>query len=172
MQQWRALRCFVSGIALVCVVLLSACSSTPPEQAVRVQLTALQAAIDARDAGALEGVIRPVAQAMAAIDARDAGALEDLLDDEFIGNDGMNRRAVRQLAGGIFLRYRDVSAKLGPVNVELRGNDEAIARFSVLATAGSGGLLPDDGQVFNVETGWRRSGRTWKLVNAGWKAKL
>lgn len=150
MQQWRALRCFVSGIALVCVVLLSACSSTPPEQAVRVQLTALQAAIDARD----------------------AGALEDLLDDEFIGNDGMNRRAVRQLAGGIFLRYRDVSAKLGPVNVELRGNDEAIARFSVLATAGSGGLLPDDGQVFNVETGWRRSGRTWKLVNAGWKAKL
>lgn len=150
MQQWRALWCFASGTALVCVVLLSACSSAPPEQAVRAQLTALQAAIDARD----------------------AGALEDLLDDEFIGNDGMNRRAVRQLAGGIFLRYRDVSAKLGPVNVELRGNDEAIARFSVLATAGSGGLLPDDGQVFNVETGWRRSGRTWKLVNAGWKAKL
>ena len=129
---------------------MAACSRTSPEQAIRKQVEAMQSAIDARD----------------------AGAVNDLLADDFVGNEGLDKRGARQLAVGMFLRYRDVSAKLGPATVELRGKRDAVARFSVLATGGSGGLLPDSGQVYEVETGWRLVDGKWKLLNASWKPKL
>ncbi|HMT37863.1 MAG TPA: nuclear transport factor 2 family protein, partial [Thermomonas sp.] len=133
MQQFRGFQ----GIARLgyvgLLLVLAACSRSDPEQAVRAQVDALQQAIDARD----------------------AGAVEDLLAEDFIGNEGMDRRGAKQLAAGVFLRHREIGARLGPVTVELRGEREAIARFSVLATGGSGGLLPEQGQVYQVQTGWR-----------------
>ena len=48
----------------------------------------------------------------------------------------------------------------------------AIARFNLLATGGSGGLLPDSGQVFAVETGWQYIDGHWLLRNASWKPAL
>ena len=136
--------------ALLVALLMAACSASPPEQAIRKQVQAMQSAIDARD----------------------AGAVDDLLADDFVGNEGLDKRGARQLAAGMFLRYRDVSAKIGPATVELRGERDAVARFSVLATGGSGGLLPDSGQVYEVETGWRLVDGEWKLLNASWKEKL
>ena len=98
--------------------------------------------------------------------------IDGLLADDFIGNEGMDRRAAKQLASGVFLRHRHVNARLGPVAVELRGETEAIARFNVIATGGSGGLLPDSGQVYQVETGWRLVDGEWQLLNASWKPNL
>lgn len=137
-------------LVLVTVALACACSRTPPEQAVRNQLQALQAAIDARDAKAVNGLIA----------------------EEFVGNDGIDRRGVRQLALGLFMRHRDVGARLGPVTVTLRGDSDAVAKFSVFATGGSGGLLPDSGQVFEVETGWRLLDGEWRLLTATWSPPL
>ena len=146
MQQFRGF----PGIGrLGCIGLLlvvSACSRSDPEQAVRAQVEALQQAIDARD----------------------AGAVEDLLAEDFIGNEGMDRRGAKQLAAAVFLRHREIGARLGPVTVELHGEREAIARFSVLATGGSGGLLPEQCQVYQVQTGWRLQDGDWKLLNASW----
>ena len=130
--------------------LIAGCSRASPEQAVRHQIESLQAAVDARD----------------------ASAVDELLADDFIGNDGLDRQGARRLAAGMFLRYRDVSAKLGPAKVELRGEREAVASFTVLATGGSGGLLPDSGQVYQVETGWRLVDGEWKLLSADWEPKL
>jgi hypothetical protein len=138
---------FLASAVLAACLLGTACSRTSPEQAVRHRIDALQSAIDARD----------------------AGAVNDLLADDFVGNEGLDKRGARQLAVAMFLRYRDVSAKLGPATVELRGGRDAVARFSVLATGGSGGLLPDSGQVYEVETGWRLLDGEWKLLNASWK---
>lgn len=136
---------------LLCACLFAAaCSRTAPEQAVRHRIEALQQAIDARD----------------------AGDVDDFLADDFVGNGGLDKRGARQLAAGMFLRYRDVSARIGPATVELRGERDAVARFSVLATGGSGGLLPDSGQVYEVETGWRLVDGDWKLLSASWKEKL
>jgi len=137
------------ALAIACLLAV-ACSRPSPEQAVRHEVDAMQAAIDARD----------------------AGAVDDLIADDFVGNDGLDKRGARQLAAGMFLRYRDVSAKLGPATVELRGERDAVARFSVLATGGSGDFLPDMGQVYDVETGWRLVDGEWKLRNANWKPKL
>ena len=53
-----------------------------------------------------------------------------------------------------------------------RGENDAIARFSVLATGGSGGLLPESGQVYQVETGWRLIDGEWMLINASWTPNL
>lgn len=134
--------------ASICLLIAAtcACSRTPPEQAVRKQLEALQSAIDARD----------------------AGAVQDLLAEDFVGNKGLDRRGARQLAVAVFLRHRDVAARLGPVTVELHSETEATVKFSVLATSGSGGLLPENGQVFEFETGWRLVDGDWRLLNARW----
>jgi hypothetical protein len=45
----------------------------------------------------------------------------------------------------------------------------ASAHFRILVTGG-GGLLPDRGQLFDVETHWLRDGSDWKLDKADWKA--
>lgn len=147
-QGLRLLRCFVLAFSLA--VLASACSRTPPEQAILENLDAMQSAIAARDAGAVDA----------------------LLADDFIGSDGLDREGARRLAAVMFLQYRDVSVKLGPATVELRGDRNAMAHFTVLATGGSGGLLPDSGQAYEVETGWRMAGGGWKLLSAEWKPKL
>jgi hypothetical protein len=144
MQQLRGFQRFVGGAAISAMLLLSACAKDDPEQAVRAQVEAMQASIDARD----------------------ASAVDDLLARDFIGNEGMDRRAMKQLAAAVFLRHREVAAKVGPVSVELRGESDAIARFSVLATGGSGGFLPESGQLYQVETGWRMVDGEWLLLNA------
>ena len=149
MQQFRGLQRLMTSAAII-VILLAGCARDDPEQAVRRQVEAMQAAIDARD----------------------AGDVEDLLAQDFVGNDGMDRRAIRQLAAAVFLRHREVTAKVGPVSVELRGEADAIARFSVLATGGSGGFLPESGQVYQVETGWRLIDGEWRLINASWTPNL
>jgi hypothetical protein len=146
MQQSRALQRFASGIAVLLAIALGACSNDGPEQAVRQRIDALQAAIDARDAGDIQA----------------------LLAEDFVGNDGIDKRGAQQLAAAVFLRHRQVAAKVGPVSVELRGQADAIARFSVLATGGAGGLLPEQGQLYQVETGWRLVDGDWQLLNASW----
>src|SRR6476660_5752881 len=119
MQQFCHLQRFAIGIAFALIAALAACSKDSPENAVRAQVAMLQSAIDARD-------------------ARD---IEALLAEDFVGNEGLDRRGARQLAAAVFLRYREVTAKVGPIRVEMRGEGDAIARFDVLATGGSGGLL-------------------------------
>ena len=138
------------ALALLLALFSMGCARSAPEQAVRAQLQALQTAIDARDAAAVEA----------------------LLADDFIGNEGLDRRGAKRMAAGLFLRYRDVAASLGPVEVELRGDADAVARFNLLATGGDGGLLPENGQAYRVETGWRYADGEWKLRSASWKAAL
>ena len=150
MQQFRGFQRFLATVAIIAMLQLVACAKDDPEQAVRAQVDAMQIAIDARD----------------------AGDVEDLLARDFVGNDGMDHRAIRQLAAGVFLRHREVAAKVGPVSVDLRGESDAIARFSVLATGGSGGFLPESGQVYQVETGWRLVDGEWKLLSASWTPNL
>lgn len=150
MQQSRGFQPIRTLLTAWLVLLLGACSVSDREQQLRQQISALQEAIDRRDVGDVEA----------------------LLADDFVGNEGMDRRGARQLAAAVFLRHREVAARIGLVEVELRGQDDAVARFQVLATGGSGGLLPERGQAYQVETGWRLIDGEWKLRNASWKPAL
>lgn len=134
------------GLALLAfAALLAGCNRTPPEEALRARVAALEAAVDARD----------------------AGALRDFLADDFIGPGGMDEAGARRLAQGMFLRYRDVGTRLGPLAVELQDR-HATVRFDAVVTGGAGALLPQSGQVYDITTAWRLEGGEWRLVSAEW----
>jgi hypothetical protein len=139
---WTGMRItLLAGLLLIA----AACQRTPPEEALRARMSVLESAIDARD----------------------AGALGDFLADDFIGPGGMDGTGARRLAQGLFLRYRDIGTRLGPLDVQVQ-EQHATVRFDAIVTGGAGSLLPDSGQVYDVRTAWRLEGGEWVLVSAEW----
>lgn len=128
---------------------LLACSRPDPEQELRDRIEMLQRHIDSRDAAAVGSVL--------AVD--------------FVGNAGMDRKGAQRLAAGTFLRYRDVGMRIGPLQVEMRGERHATVAFSA-AAAGGAGLLPEDAQLYAVTTGWRLDDGDWVMTSAQWKPAL
>ena len=132
---------------LACLVLL-ACTRETPEQAVRGRMGALQAAIEARDAGDVRA----------------------LLADDFVGPGGMDRDGLRRTAALVWLRDREVGVAVGPLDIEVTGG-HARVRFTA-ATRGGAGLLPDGGGVYEVDTAWRLEDGEWRLISADWNRSL
>jgi ketosteroid isomerase-like protein len=132
-------------------LLLAHCTRTTPEQQLR----------------------KAVAQLQAGIEAKDAGAIKHVLADDFIGPGGMDRKAAARMAQLTFLQYHDIRARIGPLQVRFfpsaQSPDHASVGFSAVLTGGSGAVLPDEAQVYQVQTGWRRDGETWLLTSATWK---
>lgn len=149
MKAWRQ-RC--AGIALVMLASLvqAGCARTAPEQALREAMSELQATIDRRDAPGLKA----------------------LLADDFIGPEGLDRDGARRLAQGMFLRYRDIGAKVGPLAIIVHDDLHASVRFNAAVSGGAGGLLPESGQLYDVDTSWRLEDGEWRLVSAQWRPKL
>lgn len=137
-------------VRAVCVVALVACVQPAAESALRQAISDLRGAIEARD----------------------ASAIERHLAEDFIGPDGLDRQATKRLAVGLFLRNREVAAKFGPLDLQLRDSDHATVRFTAAVTGGTDGLLPESGQVHDVLTGWRFADGRWQLTSAEWKRKF
>lgn len=110
-------------------------------------------------------------QMQSALETRDASALDEHVAEDFIGPDGMDRKDARRMAQIVFLRNRDIGATFGPLQVSLQ-DEHATVRFSAALTGGSGALLPDSAQVYEVNTGWRMRGEEWELVSAEWKPRM
>lgn len=139
----------LSALLLAVLVALSAgCSREPPEQALRDTIARMQAAAEARDAGALA---------------------EDIAED-FAGPEGMDRERFRQYLGLLWFRDKQSGVQLGPLEVELIG-DRAKVGFTAVATGGEG-WMPERAQVYQVSTGWRLEDGDWKLISARWEPKL
>lgn len=137
-------------VRAVCVVGLAACARPDAESALRKTISDLRGAIDARD----------------------ASAIEEHLAVDFIGPDGLDRRVARRFVAGLFLRNRDIAAGFGPLDLQLRGDKHATVRFTAAVTGGTGGFLPESGQVYDVQTGWRFDNGRWQLTSAEWKKKF
>ena len=136
-----------AAFLLACALLLPACKRTPPEQALRETIAKMQVAGEKGDTDAL---FEPIAE-------------------DFSGSEGMDRTAFRRFVTFMRMRQKEVGTTLGPIDVKLFG-DRATANFTLGVTGGEG-LLPQ-GQVYDVETGWRLEGSDWKLISARWKEKL
>ena len=136
-------------LALAAAVTTAACSRTPSETLLREEITAVQAALEDRDVGALRAV----------------------LADDFVGPDGLDRGGSARLAQGMFLRYRDVGVAIGPLDITLR-DQFATVRFTAAARGGAGDVLPQSAQVYDVETGWRFTGGAWRMTSARWTPRL
>ncbi len=145
MPQLPVARIFFS---VVLVVLLAACDRTPPEQALRNRIDALQQAIESRDGA----------------DVRDA------LADDFIGPDGLDRNGAKRLAQGLFLRNQKIGVIVGPLDVEMK-QDHATVHCTAALTGGSGSLLPDSGQLYDVTSGWRLEDGDWRLTSIKWSSR-
>lgn len=133
-----------SGWLAVCLLMLAACAPAPDQARLRQRIGQFQA-----DVG------------QGRIDA----ALEVMADD-FIGNDGMDRRAVARLLRLQLLRNRRVGIVTGPVAVDVDGG-HASASFSVALAAGQG-MLPGHGSLLRFQTHWRQQRGDWVVYRARW----
>jgi hypothetical protein len=133
-------------------VLLAACGAgDPPEARLRAGVNALQAAVEARE----------------------GGKVGDFLAGDFIGPQAMDREGALRMARLAFLRYRSVGVSIvGPLDVQMQGDDHARVRFDAALTGGSGALLPDAARVWSVDTGWRMEDGEWRMTSAEWEPRL
>jgi hypothetical protein len=97
----------------------------------------------------------------------------DYVADEFSGQSGvMNRRDFHRLMLFQMNDNRRLQAQFFPIHVQEKDTDQdsiqASAQFKILITGG-GGLLPEHGQLFQVETEWIRDGSDWLLSKADWE---
>ena len=83
--------------------------------------------------------------------------------------DSMNRREFHRFMIFQINQNRRLQAQFFPIYVQEAGIDMATAQFQILVTGG-GGLLPDRGQLFAVQTQWQRLDGDWLLSEANWEA--
>ena len=134
--------------ALLFAVLLAACG---PEGTVADQVRARIAAMES------------------AGEAGERAAFMAFVADGFQAQDrSMTRDDFRRFMFFQFSQQRRIQAQLFPITVEERGPNLAAARFKALVTGG-GGLIPDDGQLFDIETEWALEGGDWMLWRADWQ---
>ena len=90
--------------------------------------------------------------------------------DSFSGQYGsMDRREFHRFMIFQINQNRRLHAQFFPIHVQESGEDLASAHFKLLVTGGAG-LLPESGQLFEVETQWLRDGSDWMLEKADWEA--
>lgn len=90
--------------------------------------------------------------------------------DSFSAQQGtMDRREFHRFMIFQINQNRRLQAQFFPIYVKETGEGLASAHFRILVTGG-GGLLPDRGQLYDVETHWLRDGSDWMLEKADWKA--
>jgi hypothetical protein len=138
----------LAGLFGLCLALAAGCRHEPPEAALRQTIASMQKAAEAHDTSAL---FEPIAA-------------------DFVGSEGMDRTAFRRYVTLMGMQHKSVGVSLGPMEVKLFG-DRATVTFTAAITGGAG-FLPDQGQVYDIDTGWRMEGSDWKLISAHWKEKL
>ena len=136
-------------LLMLMLVLLAGCSRGDPETALRKAVDGLHQAVEARD----------------------PAAVQQLLAADFIGNDGLDRDGARRLMAAMLLRHRELGSTLGPLQVTM-AEGHADVRFQAMLRGGSGGLLPDSAQLYDVRSSWRVEGGDWKLYHVRWTPAL
>jgi len=142
----------VMRTVLICTALLAltACSRTPDDRRIRDDIQAMQQAAEARNP-------REFMTHVAA---------------DFSGNQGsVDREGLHNLMRALVLRNEKIGVTLGPIEVNIDGN-RATASLIATVTAGQGGLLPEHGSIYSIQSGWRRDGKDWICFAATWEEKL
>jgi len=130
-------------------LLLSGCHTTPPEQKLRDTIAAMQAAGEKHE----------------------TSKVMDSVAEDFAGPEGMDRKQFQLFLVGVSMQNRELGTTIGPLDIKIIGERATVA-FTLGASGGAGGLLPDRAQIYQVETGWRMDSGDWKLISADWKEKL
>ncbi len=94
--------------------------------------------------------------------------MEKVAEDFSAQRGAMDRKEFHRFMLFQLNKNRRLHAQFFPIHVEESGEDQAMARFRLLVTGGSG-LLPERGQIYAVETLWRRAEDDWLLQTARWE---
>ncbi|MEO6925368.1 MAG: hypothetical protein ABI129_01765 [Rhodanobacter sp.] len=141
----KVIRLLIALIALVATV--SACRHPPDEEQVRQAIASVS---KAAESGNASGVVAP-------------------LSEDFDGNSGeLDRRSLGSMVRLVALRDEHIGVTTGPIAIEHRGA-RIVATFTVALTSGSGGLLPAQLGVYQVESAWRQENGHWHCYSATWK---
>lgn len=143
-------------LALLCLqLLLTGCSQTPTEEAIRTEIEELAAAIEARQSAAVASRLH-----------------EDFISEGAHG--GMDRRTAQRTLMAIFYRHKNISVTLTNIQVtpDPVNRSRANATFNALTTGGDGGLLPSSGELYRVESEWQLVDDEWKLLKLSGKRAL
>ena len=133
-------------LALTC---LASCSRTPPETRLRER----------------------IAQMQTALEAREISRFMDGVAEDFSGASDLDRRGLHNFLRVQVLRHAAIGLTPGPLDVRLHG-ERATVKFSVMATGGQGGLLPDSARPWIVRSDWRDGPDGWQVFRAEWEPAL
>lgn len=143
----RIHRALPGAVWLALVLLLASCARSRSEQALIETLDRLETAGETRD----------------------VGDFMDSVGDDFRGNsDEFDRRGLERLLRMVAMRHQSISVVRSGVKIEMH-DDRAVVRMQILVTGGSGGLIPDSGQLFDTESAWRFVDGQWQLGSATWR---
>lgn len=137
-------------LLVVAALALAACARAPAEQRLRDTVAAMQAAVEAREP---RDFLRHVSA-------------------DFTGNAGqVDREGLHNLLRAVVLRNERIGVVLGPADIELSG-DRARLRLRVTLTGSAGGLIPERGAVYAIDSGWKQEGDAWRCISASWEQVL
>lgn len=140
-----------SGLLLASFALsLVACSRPPDEQRLRETVQAMETAVVERSPG-------DFMQHVAA---------------DFIGSGSVDRAALHNLLRAQLIRNASIGVTRSPLDIELQ-LPRATVRFNVVLTGGSGGMIPERAQGYDITSGWRLDeDGEWVLFLAEWKPAI
>jgi len=133
-------------LAAAAAGLLAACARSDPERELRATIAAMQQAIERRQAGEF-------AEALADDFSRESGAF--------------GKQDARRALAAALLRHERITVSAVVAELQIDG-DRARVRLRVVTTGG-GGLLPETGRIWEIDSAWRRAGGRWQVFNAEWR---
>lgn len=131
--------------ALLCAF-VAGCSGSPPEEAIRGAIAAMETAVEAREP---------------------RGFLEHVTDD-FAGQGGaLDRSALRGYLASLLVGNALVEVTLTPAKITLHGDSRATVELSAFVIGGA--RLPERGERLTIRSGWRLEDGEWKVYAAEWQ---
>jgi hypothetical protein len=150
-HEMRRTQSFLHLISLaVAALVITACTRTDPEEALRASISEMEVAVKARDTAKLIGYLAP--------------------DFARTGEGGMNRDEARRTVAAVLLTNPNVYMNVSISELTIAGNS-ATAKMVVVAGGGSG-IIPERAQSWNFTTRWRFENNKWLVERADWTELL
>ncbi len=122
------------------------------------------------DEGSPEFRLRQTLEAMeTAIEAGKRDEFMESVDDDFTGSQGrFDRRGLSAMLRVQLMRHTRIGALTSNVEITLY-DTRATVTMNLLLTGGPRAWMPESGQMYRVDTGWKDDGGDWMLISADWE---
>ena len=133
---------------LFALLSLVACDNTPDEEQIAQNIDAMQEAVEMKK----------------------FTAIRNHLHEDFIANERLDAREVKQLLQMYSMQHRNIGVTIvgSETTMDTAFTDRAETTLSVVVT-GSSGRLPSDGSVRTVKLAWVKESGDWLVREAQWQ---